>query len=134
MIVAYLRTFYRGNLKVLKRNHQNVAFRETAQQTRVHQTKYGSIREKIEPLLQTATAKQKEEQQRTVTTTSLRRNPLYVFLYVFASKFVLFELIPYLTVLICNIIILVKIKRSKNFRRTNRKEQRKRGRTWNMRN
>ncbi|TRY78111.1 hypothetical protein TCAL_09473 [Tigriopus californicus] len=55
--------------------------------------------------------------QKHVFTTALRKNALYVSLYVFWSKFIFFEIIPYVTILICNIFIIVKIRKSQQFRR-----------------
>lgn len=55
--------------------------------------------------------------QKHVITTALRKNPWYVSLYVFWSKCVFFEIIPYVTILICNILIIVKIRKSQQFRR-----------------
>lgn len=52
-----------------------------------------------------------------VVTTDLRKNPVYISIYVFGSKFVLFELIPYITVLVCNVAIITKLKESSSFRR-----------------
>lgn len=51
-----------------------------------------------------------------IATTSLRRDPIYINLYVFWSKVIFFELIPYFTILICNIMIIVKIRKSSKFR------------------
>lgn len=45
-----------------------------------------------------------------IATTSLRRNKLYFKLYVFWSKVILFELIPYLVVMVCNISIIVRLR------------------------
>ena len=47
-----------------------------------------------------------------LVTTDLRRNQTYILLYVMWSKLILFELIPYMTILICNIFIIYKIKKS----------------------
>ena len=38
-------------------------------------------------------------------------------LYVFWSKFLLIELIPYLTIVVCNVFIINKITKSARFRR-----------------
>ena len=52
-----------------------------------------------------------------IVTTSLRRNPIYMSLYVFWSKFIFIEIIPYFTILICNTFIICKITKSARFRR-----------------
>ncbi|CAM6054402.1 unnamed protein product [Sphagnum tenellum] len=51
-----------------------------------------------------------------VTGSSLRKNPHYVSIYIFWSKFVLIELLPYLTIIVLNSFIVVKIVRSSRFR------------------
>jgi hypothetical protein len=55
--------------------------------------------------------------QTRVVSTALRQNSLYVSLYVFWSKFVFIELIPYITILIMNIFIIIKITKSRRFRK-----------------
>lgn len=52
-----------------------------------------------------------------VTGTALRSNPLYVKYYIFWSKFVFVEVIPYFTILILNSLIIGKIWKSNQFRK-----------------
>ena len=47
---------------------------------------------------------------------ALRQNPIYINLYVFWSKFILVELIPYFLIVIMNIFIIIKFSRSNSFR------------------
>ena len=47
-----------------------------------------------------------------LTSTALRRDQNYIFFYVVWSKIILFELVPYLTILVCNIFIIFKIRKS----------------------
>ena len=49
--------------------------------------------------------------------TSLRSNKAYTIYYIFWSKFLVVELVPYLTILILNIRIIKKIYKSNQFRR-----------------
>ena len=49
--------------------------------------------------------------------TSLRSNKAYTIYYIFWSKFLVVELVPYLTILILNIRIIQKIYKSNQFRR-----------------
>ena len=51
------------------------------------------------------------------TSTALREDKIYATLYVFWSKFILIEFIPYSTILIMNIFIIIKITKSIRFRR-----------------
>lgn len=51
-----------------------------------------------------------------IQTTELRRNPLYMSLYVFWSKFIFIEIIPYIIIMICNTFIIYKITKSARFR------------------
>ena len=52
-----------------------------------------------------------------VTSTAMRENKFYVTLYLFWSKFILIEIIPYTTILILNIFIIIKITKSARFRK-----------------
>lgn len=52
-----------------------------------------------------------------VTGTPLRSNPLYVTYYIFWSKFIFVEVIPYFTILILNSLIIGKIWKSNQFRK-----------------
>jgi hypothetical protein len=52
-----------------------------------------------------------------VTTSSLRANKMYVTWYIFWSKFILIEVIPYFTIVILNSAIVRKIWKSNKFRR-----------------
>lgn len=47
----------------------------------------------------------------------MRENKVYVTLYLFWSKFIFIEFIPYMTILIMNIFIIVKITKSARFRK-----------------
>ena len=47
---------------------------------------------------------------------ALRQNPIYISLYVFWSKFILVELIPYFLIVIMNIFIIIKLSQSDSFR------------------
>jgi len=51
------------------------------------------------------------------TSTALREDKIYATLYVFWSKFILIEFIPYSTILVMNIFIIIKITKSIRFRR-----------------
>ena len=48
---------------------------------------------------------------------ALRSNSQYVFYYIFWSKFVLVEVIPYFVILVLNSLIISKIWKSNQFRR-----------------
>ncbi|TRY72989.1 hypothetical protein TCAL_08731 [Tigriopus californicus] len=52
-----------------------------------------------------------------IVSTEMRRNPLYMSLYVFWSKFILIEIIPYFMILVCNTFIICKITKSAQFRK-----------------
>lgn len=52
-----------------------------------------------------------------VSGTSLRSNPIYVTYYIFWSKFIFVEVIPYFTILILNSLIIGKIWKSSKFRK-----------------
>ncbi|XP_059079468.1 G-protein coupled receptor daf-37-like [Tigriopus californicus] len=58
-----------------------------------------------------------EAREAEIITTAMRRHPLYMSMYVFWSKFILVELIPYFTILICNVFIICKITKSAKFRK-----------------
>lgn len=58
-----------------------------------------------------------EAREAEIITTDMRRHPLYMSLYIFWSKFILVELIPYFTILICNVFIICKITKSAKFRK-----------------
>ena len=47
----------------------------------------------------------------------MRENKIYVSLYLFWSKFIFIEFIPYTTILIMNIFIMIKITKSARFRK-----------------
>ena len=47
-----------------------------------------------------------------IVTTEMRNNALYSSLYVFWSKLVLFEVIPYFTIMLCNILIVAKVQKA----------------------
>ena len=53
-----------------------------------------------------------------IESTDLRQNPLYISLYVFWSKLILVELIPYISIVIMNIFIIIKLSRSNTFRQS----------------
>ena len=50
--------------------------------------------------------------------TSLRRNQLYISLYIFWSKFILVEMIPYTLIIFMNAFMILKISKSGQFRKT----------------
>ena len=50
-------------------------------------------------------------------TTNLRSNALYATYYVFWSKFILVEVIPYFTIVVLNSLIIMKIWKSIQFRK-----------------
>ena len=50
--------------------------------------------------------------------TALRQNPIYISLYVFWSKLILIELIPYISIVVMNVVIIVKLYRSNHFRQS----------------
>ena len=50
--------------------------------------------------------------------TNLRRNQLYISLYIFWSKFILIELIPYTLIICMNAFMILKISKSGQFRKT----------------
>ena len=50
--------------------------------------------------------------------TDLRRNPLYIIIYLFWSKFVFVELVPYVLMIVMNILIWRKIQEFARIRRT----------------
>ncbi|TRY73600.1 hypothetical protein TCAL_08729 [Tigriopus californicus] len=58
----------------------------------------------------------KETNMSSIQTTELRRNPMYMSLYVFWSKFIFIEIIPYIIIMICNTFIIFKITKSARFR------------------
>jgi hypothetical protein len=45
-----------------------------------------------------------------------RKHPIYNSVYVFWSKLLLFELLPYLVIMVCNAFILAKIYKASKFR------------------
>ena len=47
-----------------------------------------------------------------IVTTEMRNNALYSSLYVFWSKLILFEVIPYVTIMLCNILIVAKVQKA----------------------
>ena len=47
----------------------------------------------------------------------MRENKVYVTFYLFWSKFIFIEFIPYTTILIMNIFIIIKITKSARFRK-----------------
>ena len=47
-----------------------------------------------------------------IVTTEMRNSALYSSLYVFWSKLVLFEVIPYCTIMLCNILIVAKVQKA----------------------
>ena len=49
--------------------------------------------------------------------TAMRQNPIYITYYIFWSKFIFVEIIPYLTIMILNSMIISKIYKSNRFRR-----------------
>ena len=51
-----------------------------------------------------------------ITTTELRRNPYYASGYVFWSKLIITDLIPYVIIIVLNSFIVVKILKSSRFR------------------
>ena len=53
-----------------------------------------------------------------IESTTLRQNPLYITLYVFWSKLILVELIPYISIVIMNVVIIVKLYRSNRYRKS----------------
>ena len=53
----------------------------------------------------------------TLEKTALRSNAMYVTFYVFWSKFILVEVIPYCTIVILNSLIVIKIWKSIQFRK-----------------
>lgn len=57
------------------------------------------------------------ENQTVVIGSDLRSNQLYVTYYIFWSKFILVEAIPYFTILILNSLIIGKIYKSNQFRK-----------------
>lgn len=58
-----------------------------------------------------------ERNRTTVLTTDLRRNAVYASLYVVWSKLVITEIVPYMTILVCNAFIGYKIAKSAKFRK-----------------
>ena len=52
-----------------------------------------------------------------VQESKLRQHPVYITYYIFWSKFLLIEIIPYLTIMILNRMIISKIYKSNKFRR-----------------
>ena len=52
-----------------------------------------------------------------VSGTALRSNPMYVTYYIFWSKFIFVEVIPYFTILVLNSLIIGKIWKSTKFRK-----------------
>ena len=52
-----------------------------------------------------------------ITNTDLRKNPVYVSLYVVWSKIIFIEIIPYFAIVIMNIFIITKITKSTRFRK-----------------
>lgn len=52
-----------------------------------------------------------------VSGSALRSNPIYVTYYIFWSKFILIEVIPYLIILVLNSLIIGKIWKSTQFRK-----------------
>ena len=49
--------------------------------------------------------------------TSMRQSPLYIALYIFWSKFIFVELIPYVTIIVLNSMIMAKIYKSTKFQK-----------------
>ena len=47
-----------------------------------------------------------------IVTTEMRNNALYSSLYIFWSKLVFFEVIPYVTIMLCNILIVAKVQKA----------------------
>ena len=52
-----------------------------------------------------------------VKSSALRQNEIYVTYYIFWSKFILVEVIPYVTIVVLNSAIVRKIWKSSKFRR-----------------
>ena len=52
-----------------------------------------------------------------INVTWLRKHPMYVSVYVVWSKVILLEILPYLTIIVCNSFIIYKITKSAQFRR-----------------
>ncbi len=52
-----------------------------------------------------------------VSGSPLRKDPIYVTYYIFWSKFIFVEVIPYFTILVLNSLIIGKIYKSKQFRK-----------------
>lgn len=47
-----------------------------------------------------------------INTTWLRQNTVYISVYVVWSKLILLEMIPYVSIIICNVFIVIKLARS----------------------
>ena len=61
-----------------------------------------------------------------IESTQLRQDPVYVSIYVFWSKFIMIEIIPYFSIFIMNIIIAIKLSQSSQFRKRFLSRRRKR--------
>jgi hypothetical protein len=53
-----------------------------------------------------------------VQETALRTNPVYKRYYTFWSKLIVMELVPYLTLIVLNAVIVWKIRQSRTFRKS----------------
>ena len=58
-----------------------------------------------------------ERQTHVMASTSLRRHPAYLTLYVIWSKLIMTEIVPYLTILVLNVVIVAKTVKATTFRR-----------------
>ena len=67
-------------------------------------------------------------EERRITQTTLRSNPVYITYYIFWSKFILVEIIPYFTIIVLNSMIMGKIYKSTRFQNRFRYQSTIRGR------
>ena len=71
-------------------------------------------------MFKTFQTKLDDEAMKNVTvleTTKLRSNAMYATFYVFWSKFIIVEVIPYCTIVVLNSLIVIKIWKSIQFRK-----------------
>ena len=65
-----------------------------------------------------------------VKQSTLRANPVYITYYIFWSKFILVEVIPYFTIILLNSLIMGKIYKSTRFQKRYRYQSTIRGRQY----
>ncbi|XP_059087608.1 FMRFamide receptor-like [Tigriopus californicus] len=58
-----------------------------------------------------------DSERREIYQTAMRQNPIYVTYYIFWSKFIFVEIIPYISIIVLNWMVMVKIYKSTSFQK-----------------